>query len=75
MTPNPRIQQMPRLDCSMNLYFMDYIKDAVISETSKYINLAMNLSEYFRVIGCRLIMVCCVGHSVRELFLKDPITP
>ena len=35
----------------------------------------MNLSEYFCVIVCCLIMDCYVGHSVRILFLKDPITP
>ena len=35
----------------------------------------MNLSEYFRVIGCRLIMVYHVGHYVKDFFLKDPITP
>ena len=35
----------------------------------------MNLSEYFFVIGCRLIVACYVGHSVRGFFLKDPITP
>ena len=35
----------------------------------------MNLSDYFRVIVCRLIMACYVGHSARDFFLKDPITP
>ena len=35
----------------------------------------MNLSEYLRVIGCRLIMACCVGHYVRDLFLKYTLTP
>ena len=35
----------------------------------------MNLSEYFGVIGCRLIMACYVGQSIRDLFLKDPINP
>ena len=35
----------------------------------------MNLSEYFLVIGCRLIIACYVAHYVRGLFLKDPITP
>ena len=54
---------------------MDYIKDVVIPETKKRPNSVMNLSEYFRVIGCCLIMACYIGHYVRELFLKDPITP
>ena len=54
---------------------MDYIKDIVIPETNKRLNSAMNLSEYFSVIGCRLIMACYVGHSVRDSFLKDTITP
>ena len=35
----------------------------------------MNLSDYFCVIGCRLIMACYVGHSSRDIFLKDPTTP
>ena len=34
----------------------------------------MNLRDYFRVIFCRLIMACYVGHSVRDLFSKDAIT-
>ena len=75
LTPNPWIQHMSRLDFFMKLYFMDYIKDVVIPETNKGFNSAMNLSEYFCVIGCRLIMACYVGHSVRDFFLKDPITP
>ena len=54
---------------------MDYIKDVVIPETNKRLNSAMNLSEYFRVIGCRLIMACYVGYSVRAFILKDTITP
>ena len=35
----------------------------------------MNFNEYFCVIVCRLIMACYVGHSARDLILKDPITP
>ena len=35
----------------------------------------MKVSEYFCVIGCRLIMDCYVGHYFRDLFLKDPVTP
>ena len=35
----------------------------------------MDFSDYFRVIGCRLIMSCYVGHSIRDFFLKDTITP
>ena len=54
---------------------MEYIKDVVIHETNKFINSAMNSSEYFRVIGCRLNMDCYVGHSVRDFFFKDTITP
>ena len=35
----------------------------------------MNLREYFFVIGYRLIMDFYVGHSIRDFFLKNPITP
>ena len=75
MTPNPRIQHMSPLEFFMKSYLMDYIKDVVIPETNKRINLAINLSGYFCVIGCHLIMACYVGPSRRDLFLKDPITP
>ena len=75
MTPNPRIQHMSRLDLFMNLYGMEYIKDVVIPETNKSLNSAMNLSEYFCVIDCHLIVDCCVGHYVRDFFLRDIITP
>ena len=75
MTPIPRIQKTYQHNFFMNLYFMDYIKDVVIPETKKRLNSAMNLSEYFSVIGCCLIMACYVGNSVRYFFLKDPITP
>ena len=75
MTPNQKIQHMSRLDFFVKLYFMDYIKDVVIPDNNKRLNLAMNLSDYFLVIGCRLIMYCYVGHSVRGFFLKDHITP
>ena len=54
---------------------MEYIKYVVIPETNKRLNSAMNLSEYFLVIGCRLIMACYVGHSVRDFFLEDTIAP
>ena len=54
---------------------MDYIKDVVIPDTNKPINSAMNLSDYFCVIGCRLIMYWYVGHSARDFFLKYLITP
>ena len=59
----------------MKLYFMNYIKYAVIPVTNKRLNSAMKLSEYFRVIGCHLIMTCYVEHSVRDFFLNYPITP
>ena len=75
MTLIPRIQHMSHLDLFMKLYFIEYIKDVVIHETNKLLTSAMNLSEYFRVIGCRLIMACYVGHFFRDLFLKFPITP
>ena len=52
---------------------MEYNKDLVIPETNKCLNLPINLSDYFSVIGCRLIMDCYVGHFVRDFFLKDPI--
>ena len=66
---------MSRLDFFMKFYFMDYINDVVIPETTKRLNSDINLSEYFCVIGCRLIMTCYVSHHVRELFLKEPISP
>ena len=75
MIPIPRIQLMSRLDFFMKLHFMEYIKNVVIPGTNKIINSAMNFSEYFRMIICHFIMDCYVGQSVRELFLKDPITP
>ena len=75
ITPNPSIQQLYLLDFFMKLYFMDSIKDVVIPETNKHINSDMNLSEYFCVIVCRLIMACSVGHSIRYFFLKDTINP
>ena len=53
---------------------MDYINNVVIPDTNKRLKSAMNLSEYSRVIGCRLIMACYVGHYARAFFLKDPIT-
>ena len=66
---------MSRLKFFMKLYLMEYIKDVVIHETNNRLNSAMNLSDYFCVIGCRLIMACCVGHYFRDFFFKDPITP
>ena len=75
MTTLPRIQHTSRLDFFMKLYFMGYITDVVIPNTKKLINSAMNLSDYFCVIGRCLIMACYVGHSVRDFFLKDLITP
>ena len=75
MTPNPKIHHMSRLYFFMKLYFMNYIKDVVIPDTIKHPNSSMNLSDYFHVIGYCLIMDCYVGHSVRDFFLKGPITP
>ena len=49
--------------------------DVFIRENNKCLNSTMNLSEYFCVIGCRLIIACYVSHSIRDLFLKDSITP
>ena len=72
---NIRVQNMSHLDFFCQLYFMNYIKDVVIPETNKYLNSPMVLGEYFCMIGCCLIMACYVGHSARDLFLKDPITP
>ena len=66
---------MSHLDFFTELYFMYYIKDIVIPETNKCINSDMNMSEYFCVIGCCLIMNFYVDHSVRDFFLKDTITP
>ena len=66
---------MSCLDFFMKLYFMDYIKDVVIPETNKHLNSDINWSEYFHVIGYRLIMDCYVVHSVRYFFYKDPIIP
>ena len=75
MAQIPRMQHMYCLDLFMKLYFMEYIKYLVIPETKKSLNSAMNLSEYFFVIGFCLIMACYVGHSIRDLFLKDTTTP
>ena len=75
MTPNPRIQHMSRLEFFVKLYFVDYIKDVVIPDTNKRLNSAINLSDHFCVIVFRLIMACYVGHSLRDFFLKGPITP
>ena len=49
---------MYRLNFFIKLYFMDYIKNVVIPKTNKRLNSEMSLSEYFRVIVCRLIMAC-----------------
>ena len=35
----------------------------------------MVLIEYFHVIGCCLIILCYVDHYVRDLFMRDTITP
>ena len=66
---------MYRLNFLMMLYFMEYIKDVVIPDTNKLLNSAMNLSEYFCMIGCILIMAFYFGHSIRDFFWKYPITP
>ena len=65
ITQIPRIKHMSRLNFFMKLYFMEYIKDVVIHETNKRINSDINLSEYFSVISCRLIMDFYVGYYVR----------
>ena len=75
MTLIPRINHMYCLKFFMKLYFMEYIKDVGIPDTNKLLNSDMNLSEYFHVIGCRLIIYYNVGHSVRNFFLKDTINP
>ena len=75
MTPNPRIQNMSCIEFFIKLYFMDYIRDIVIPETKKLLNSAMKMSDYFCVIGCRLITACDVGKSVRDFFLNDTIPP
>ena len=74
IAPHPRIQHISRLNFSMKLYFVYYINDVVIPE-KKNLHSDMNFGEYFCAIGCRLIMACYVGHSLRDLFLKDTITP
>ena len=68
MTLIPNIQHMYRLNVFMKFHFIDYIKHLVIPDTNKRLNSAMNLSEYFCVIGCRLIMACYVGQSDRDFF-------
>ena len=75
MNPIPMIQHMYRLELFMKFYFVEYIKDLFIPETNKRLNSEMNFSEYFRVIGCRLIIDIYVGHYVRKFFFKDPINP
>ena len=54
---------------------MEYIKDVFITENKRYLNSAMYLSDYLCVIGCILVMDCSVDYSIRDFFLKDPITP
>ena len=66
---------MSLLDFFCQLYFIKYIKDVFIPDTNKHINSPIVLIEYFRVISCCLVMACYVGHSVRDFFLKGPITP
>ena len=63
------------LNFFMKLYFMDYAKNVVIPDTNKRLNSAIQLSEFFCVVGCRLIMDYYVCESVRELLLKNIITP
>ena len=74
-TSNPIIQHMSLINFFMKLYFMDNIKNVVIPKTNKCLNLAMNLSMYFHVIGFRFIMAFYFGHYVRDFFLKINITP
>ena len=66
---------MSHLNFFINFYCVEYIKDVVTHDNNKYLNSDMNLSEYIRVIFCRLIMYCYVDHSVWDFFLKDPINP
>ena len=47
---------MYHLNFLVKLYLVEYIKDVVIPETNKRLNSAMNLSEYFCVIVCCLIV-------------------
>ena len=54
---------------------MEYIKDLFIPDNKKCLNSSINLSEFLCVIGCCLVIACYVGHSIRDLFLNDPITP
>ena len=75
VTPNSRMHHIYGLNFFIKFYFMDYMKDVVIHESIKSLMSAINLSEYFFVIGCRLIMDYYVGHSVKDFFLKDPIKP
>ena len=75
ITPNPRMHHIYCLGLFMNVYFVEYTKYVVIPDTNKRFDPAMNLSEYFCVIGCHLIMDYYVGNSVRGFFLKDNITP
>ena len=75
MASIPIIQHMSRLKFFIKLYFMEYSKDVVIPETNNRLNSDMNLSEYFCVVGFRLIMACYVVHSVRDFFFKDAVTP
>ena len=75
MTPIPRIHHISCLNFFMKLYFMEYIKDLFIPDNKKCLNSSINLSEFLCVIGCCLVIACYVGHSIRDLFLNDPITP
>ena len=71
---NISVHYMWRLDFFYHFHFMKYIKDVVIPENNKPLNSPMVLSEYFRKIGCCLIMAFYFEHSARDLFLKDLVT-
>ena len=75
MESNIKLYHMLLFDIFCHQYFMKYINDFVVPETIKYLKSIVFLGEYLHGIGCRLTMTCYVGHSVRDLFSKYPITP
>ena len=58
MVSTIRVHNMSCFDILFQMYFTKYIKYVVIPETNKFLKYPVVLSEYFRVIGCNIIMEC-----------------
>ena len=73
--PNIRVQHILCFEIFLQLYFINYIKDVIIPETSKHLKYQIVIREYFCFIVCLLIMAFYIRKYVRDLFLKHLITP